>query len=144
MEICYKVERLDEDYSTRELGTLQQDDTGTQAFGTRVISETSGLWCLDRVPLRPLAELSPGNYSIFAYLSKRSSGDPLSESVNATFTVAATAPPPTTQRPPPHVAGAIEGKFDLLNLLKARLAWKNAPLHGDKETYKHDKRDLRA
>ena len=28
VEICFKVERLDDDYGLRELGHLQQEDTG--------------------------------------------------------------------------------------------------------------------
>ena len=65
VEICFKLERLDEEDSAHawgawggargeEIGTLSPDDTGSQPFGTRVISEASGLWCLDRVPMRHL------------------------------------------------------------------------------------------
>ena len=50
VEICFKLERLDEEDSPHawgawggargeELGTLSPDDTGSQPFGTRVIGE---------------------------------------------------------------------------------------------------------
>mmetsp|Transcript_45139 Transcript_45139/g.94528 ORF Transcript_45139/g.94528 Transcript_45139/m.94528 type:complete len:447 (+) Transcript_45139:253-1593(+) len=72
---------------------------------------------MDDVPLRLLSlhELEPGDYVVYVYLSKKSSGDPYTQSVSSSFTWAVTIPPSDIEVP----AGAaarlvIESRFDLL------------------------------
>ncbi len=97
----------------------------------RVIHPSSGINCLDEAPITPLPppdELESGTYTIFAYISRSISSDPVTASVKISFTVSAAAPPPGVVHPP-HFPES-ESFWDVIDTLSRAYNGQNTASNG--------------
>jgi hypothetical protein len=83
--------------------TVIHSHTHTKNTGVRVIHPSSDIYCLNEAPITPLPppnELTSGTHTIFAYVSRKISSDPVTASIKLSFTVSAATPPPGAVHPP--------------------------------------------